>query len=148
MKLNKKKEDFLFHELIQLHTTSKTKSEKDEKLIKIKKEKEKGKKEELQTILIDFFKNNSENSFTCNNIKKNINYKGRHSFLYEEFRYKLAYLLLNILRETIEKKQFLYSAIKPYVDFVTKVYFRTTTINYEKVPKDDIIISFTNNRHI
>ncbi|MFO7827016.1 MAG: 1-acyl-sn-glycerol-3-phosphate acyltransferase [Bacteroidales bacterium] len=52
-----------------------------------------------------------------------------------------------ISRETIEKKNFWYNTLKPYVDFVTKIYFRTTVHNYHKVPKNDIIIYTPNHQN-
>ncbi len=52
-----------------------------------------------------------------------------------------------ISRETIEKKSFVYSLLKPYVDRVTKIYFRTTVYNYENVPKDDILIYTPNHQN-
>jgi len=52
-----------------------------------------------------------------------------------------------INRDTIEKPSFFYSALKPYVDFTTKIYFRTKSINYDKVPKDEIIIFAPNHQN-
>lgn len=50
-------------------------------------------------------------------------------------------------REDIEKRSLFYSILKPYVDFVTKIYFRTTVHNFKKVPKDDIIIYAPNHQN-
>lgn len=52
-----------------------------------------------------------------------------------------------VRREDIEKKSFWYSILKPYVDFVTTTYFRTKTINYEKVPTNEIIIYAPNHQN-
>ncbi|MBU8892395.1 MAG: 1-acyl-sn-glycerol-3-phosphate acyltransferase [Bacteroidales bacterium] len=52
-----------------------------------------------------------------------------------------------ISRETIEKKSFIYSLLRPYVNKVTKTYFRTTVYNYENVPKNDIIIYAPNHQN-
>lgn len=52
-----------------------------------------------------------------------------------------------ISRDTIEKHSFLYSIIRPYVDLVTTTFFRTKEINYDKVPKDDIIIFAPNHQN-
>ena len=52
-----------------------------------------------------------------------------------------------ISRETIEKSNLLYTLLKPYVDFVTRIYFRTKSINYDKIPKDDIIIFAPNHQN-
>ena len=50
-------------------------------------------------------------------------------------------------RENIEKKSFFYSILKPYVDFVTKTYFRTTVHNFKNVPKDEILIYAPNHQN-
>jgi 1-acyl-sn-glycerol-3-phosphate acyltransferase len=52
-----------------------------------------------------------------------------------------------VSRETIEKKNLVYSLLKPYVDRVTKIYFRTTVYNYENVPKDEILIYTPNHQN-
>jgi len=52
-----------------------------------------------------------------------------------------------ISRETIEKKNIYYSLLKPYVDFITKIYFRTTVNNFDKVPTDEIIIYAPNHQN-
>ncbi len=52
-----------------------------------------------------------------------------------------------ISRDTIEKKSFLYGALRPYVDLVTKTYFRTSVYNYENVPTDDVIIYAPNHQN-
>ena len=52
-----------------------------------------------------------------------------------------------ISRETIEKKHLIYGLLRPYVDLVTKIFFRTTVYNYENVPKDDIIIYAPNHQN-
>ncbi len=52
-----------------------------------------------------------------------------------------------ISRETIEKKHLIYGLFRPYVDIVTKTYFRTTVYNFENVPKDDIIIYAPNHQN-
>ncbi|MFC2151212.1 1-acyl-sn-glycerol-3-phosphate acyltransferase [Bacteroidota bacterium] len=50
-------------------------------------------------------------------------------------------------REHIEKRSFFYSLLKPYVDFVTKIYFRTKVNNIKNIPKDDIIIYAPNHQN-
>jgi len=50
-------------------------------------------------------------------------------------------------REDIEKRSLFYSILKPYVDFFTKVYFRTSVHNFKNVPKDDIIIYAPNHQN-
>lgn len=52
-----------------------------------------------------------------------------------------------ISRDTIEKKSFLYGILRPYVDLVTKTYFRTKVHNYKNVPKNDIIIYAPNHQN-
>lgn len=52
-----------------------------------------------------------------------------------------------ISRETIEKKNIYYTLLKPYVDFITKIYFRTTVNNFDKVPTDEIIIYAPNHQN-
>ena len=52
-----------------------------------------------------------------------------------------------ISRETIEKFSLPYAILRPYVDFVTTLYFRTKSFNYDKVPKDDIIIFALNHQN-
>lgn len=52
-----------------------------------------------------------------------------------------------ISRETIEKKSFFYGILRPYVDLVTKTYFRTTVHNYENVPVNDIVIYAPNHQN-
>lgn len=53
-----------------------------------------------------------------------------------------------VKRENIEEKSFFYSLLKPYVDFVTKIYFRTRVLNFKKnVPKDEIIIYAPNHQN-
>lgn len=54
---------------------------------------------------------------------------------------------MSINRETIEKSSIFYSLLKPYVDSVTKLFFRTKSINYDKVPKDEIIIYAPNHQN-
>ena len=54
---------------------------------------------------------------------------------------------MSINRETIEKSSIFYTLLKPYVGFVTKTFFRTKSINYDKVPKDDIIIFAPNHQN-
>ncbi len=50
-------------------------------------------------------------------------------------------------RENIEKKSLFYSILRPYVDLVTKTYFRTKVHNIKNVPKDDIIIYAPNHQN-
>lgn len=53
-----------------------------------------------------------------------------------------------VKRENIEKRSFFYSLLKPYVDFVTKIYFRTRAHNFKKnVPTDKIIIFAPNHQN-
>ncbi|MGM0505092.1 MAG: 1-acyl-sn-glycerol-3-phosphate acyltransferase, partial [Bacteroidota bacterium] len=52
-----------------------------------------------------------------------------------------------ISRETIEKKKLGYTILRPYVDFVTKIYFRTTVHNFNNIPKDDNIIFAPNHQN-
>ena len=52
-----------------------------------------------------------------------------------------------ISRETIEKKSLGYTVLKPYVDRVTKIFFRTTSYNYENVPTDEILIYAINHQN-
>ncbi len=52
-----------------------------------------------------------------------------------------------ISRETIEKKSLGYTLLKPYSDRVTKIFFRIKSYNYEKVPKDEIIIYALNHQN-
>lgn len=52
-----------------------------------------------------------------------------------------------IKRENIEKRSFFYSLLKPYVNFVTKIYFRTRVHNYKNVPKNEIIIFAPNHQN-
>ena len=52
-----------------------------------------------------------------------------------------------ISRETIEKKSILYGTLRPYVDLVTKTYFRTTVHNYKNVPKSENIIYAPNHQN-
>jgi len=52
-----------------------------------------------------------------------------------------------ITRENIEKRSFFYSLLKPYVDLVTKIYFRTRVHNYQNIPKDEIIIFAPNHQN-
>jgi len=50
-------------------------------------------------------------------------------------------------REDIEKPSFFYSLLKPYVDFVTTTYFRTSIHNKKNIPKDEIIIYTPNHQN-
>ena len=50
-------------------------------------------------------------------------------------------------RENIEKKSLFYTILRPYVDLVTKTYFRTKVHNFKNVPKDDIIIYAPNHQN-
>lgn len=52
-----------------------------------------------------------------------------------------------ISRDTIEKKNWGYTLLRPYVDFVTKTYFRTTVHNLHHIPKNDIIIFAPNHQN-
>jgi len=52
-----------------------------------------------------------------------------------------------ISRETIEKKKLGYTILRPYVNFVTKIYFRTTVHNLDNIPKDDVIIFAPNHQN-
>lgn len=52
-----------------------------------------------------------------------------------------------ITRENIEKKSFFYSILKPYVDSITKIYFRTKVHNFKNVPKNDIVIYAPNHQN-
>lgn len=52
-----------------------------------------------------------------------------------------------ISRETIEKKSLAYNLLKPYVDKVTKIYFRTTVYNSQNIPKDEILIFTPNHQN-
>lgn len=52
-----------------------------------------------------------------------------------------------ISRETIEKKSLGYTILKPYVDRVTKIFFRTTSYNYENVPTNEILIYAINHQN-
>ena len=82
---DKKKEDFLIHELILLHTDNQIK-EKEERKKMIKKEKTKQRSSELEKLLINFLKKNYENSYTSNNIKRELNYRGRHKTMTDELK--------------------------------------------------------------
>ncbi len=50
-------------------------------------------------------------------------------------------------RKNIEKKSIFYSILRPYVDLITKTYFRTKVHNIKNVPKDDIIIYAPNHQN-
>lgn len=50
-------------------------------------------------------------------------------------------------RENIEKKSLFYAILRPYVDLVTKTYFRTKIHNFKNVPKNDIIIYAPNHQN-
>jgi len=50
-------------------------------------------------------------------------------------------------RENIEETSFFYSLLKPYVDLVTKIYFKTKKHNTKNIPKDDIIIYALNHQN-
>lgn len=52
-----------------------------------------------------------------------------------------------VRREDIEKPSLFYSILKPYVDFVTKIYFRTKVHNFKNVPKDEILIYAPNHQN-
>lgn len=52
-----------------------------------------------------------------------------------------------ISRETIEKKSLGYTLLKPYVDRVTKIFFKITSYNYENVPTDEILIYAINHQN-
>ncbi|MDA3952276.1 MAG: 1-acyl-sn-glycerol-3-phosphate acyltransferase [Bacteroidales bacterium] len=52
-----------------------------------------------------------------------------------------------ISRETIEKKNIAYTILKPYVEGVTKLFFRTTSYNYKNVPTDEILIYAINHQN-
>jgi 1-acyl-sn-glycerol-3-phosphate acyltransferase len=52
-----------------------------------------------------------------------------------------------VSRETIEKKSLGYGLLRPYVDSVTKIFFRTSVHNFENVPTDDIIIYAPNHQN-
>lgn len=52
-----------------------------------------------------------------------------------------------ISRDTIEKKNLGYSILRPYVNTVTKTYFRTTVHNLDHIPTDDIIIYAPNHQN-
>src|SRR6056297_4084938 len=52
-----------------------------------------------------------------------------------------------ISRETIEKKKLGFTILRPYVNFVTKIYFRTTVHNLDNIPKDDVIIFAPNHQN-
>ncbi|MCK5169159.1 MAG: 1-acyl-sn-glycerol-3-phosphate acyltransferase, partial [Bacteroidales bacterium] len=52
-----------------------------------------------------------------------------------------------ISRDTIEKKNIGYTLLKPYVDRITKIFFRITSYNYEKVPTDEILIYAINHQN-
>jgi 1-acyl-sn-glycerol-3-phosphate acyltransferase len=54
---------------------------------------------------------------------------------------------MSISRDNIEKTSFFYSILKPYVDFVTKLYFKTKVHNFKNVPKDEIIIFTPNHQN-
>jgi len=52
-----------------------------------------------------------------------------------------------IRRDTIEKRNWGYTLLRPYVNFVTKTYFRTTVHNFDNIPTDDIIIYAPNHQN-
>ncbi len=52
-----------------------------------------------------------------------------------------------INRETIEKKSLFYGLLRPYVDRVTKTYFRTTSHNFKNVPTNEIIVYALNHQN-
>ncbi|MEE4196401.1 MAG: 1-acyl-sn-glycerol-3-phosphate acyltransferase [Bacteroidales bacterium] len=52
-----------------------------------------------------------------------------------------------ISRETIEQKNIWYTLLRPYVNFVTKTYFRTTVHNFDNIPEGDIIIYAPNHQN-
>ncbi|MCG8412060.1 MAG: 1-acyl-sn-glycerol-3-phosphate acyltransferase [Bacteroidales bacterium] len=52
-----------------------------------------------------------------------------------------------VRREDIEKKSLFYTILRPYVDLVTKTYFRTKTHNYKNVPKDEIVVFALNHQN-
>lgn len=54
---------------------------------------------------------------------------------------------MKISRETIEKKSIGYRLLRPYVNRVARIFFRTTSYNFENVPKDDILIYAPNHQN-
>ncbi len=52
-----------------------------------------------------------------------------------------------VRREDIEKKSLFYTLLRPYVDRVTKTYFRTKEINFKKVPTNDVLIYAPNHQN-
>lgn len=54
---------------------------------------------------------------------------------------------MTISRDTIEKKNWGYTLLRAYVNFVTKTYFRTTVHNLHHIPENDIIIFAPNHQN-
>ena len=101
----KKKEDFLLHELILMHTTNKIKNEKEEEDKKLKIKKSRTKLKELDSLIINLLKNDKENSYTINGVKRNLNYKGRNELIKIELQKLLS---KNIIKSHKGKRDYLY----------------------------------------